>query len=352
MNRILIAGTGKMARNVGARFLWAGLSVHWLARSEQSLAGIEKFATRAIRRATRADPVLQDRVDATCSTLAGRIPAAADAIFESVAEDLSAKRTVVSAIVERAGDRVPVLTNSSSIAPSAIRPGAAGLHFFYPVELTTFAEIIVDGASDAAREVAQGMTRLMGVRSVEETGRGAFAANRCLLPIQNEIFAALEGGVPAHKLDSLSLGDLLPAGQISIMESIGFAVMAPAVSNYVDAMPDEAAWEFGPLIRGLEGWSRSYSISPPPAKAAAGSPGMEVLGERLGALFVNTCLKMIERGEVSADQMDAILRGALGAEKPLREELERIGAGRLAAILGEARRETGRSYYEPSTLLT
>jgi len=352
MNRILIAGTGKMARNVGARFLWAGLSVHWLARSEQSLAGIEKFAARALRRATRADPVLQGRVDATCSTLAGRIPAGADAIFESVAEDLSAKREVVSSILERTGDQVPVLTNSSSIAPSAIRPGAAGLHFFYPVELTAFAEIIIDGSSDAARAAAMGLSRLMGAGFVEENARGAFAANRCLLPVQNEIFATLGGGVAAHKLDSLSLGDLLPAGQISIMESIGFAVMAPAVSNYVDAMPDEAAWEFGPLIRGLEGWSQSWSISPPPAGTCAEPLGTERLGERLAALFANTCLRMIERGEVSAAQMDAILRGALGAEKPLREEVERIGAGRLAAILGEARRETGRSYYEPSTLLT
>ena len=187
MNRILVAGTGKMARNVGARFLWAGVSVHWLARSEQSLAVIEKFAARAIRHATRADPILEGRVDATCSTLSGKIPAGSDAIFESVAENLTAKREVILGIAERAGAHVPVLTNTSSIPPSSIRPDAAGLHFFYPVELTNFAEIIVDGASDAAREAAMGLTRLMGVHSVEETGSGAFAANRCLLPIQNEV---------------------------------------------------------------------------------------------------------------------------------------------------------------------
>lgn len=352
MDRILIVGTGKMARNVGARLLWAGLSVHWLARSEQSLDAMEKFAARAVRRAIRADSLLEGRIGATYSTLSGKIPEGFDAIFESVAEDLEAKREVVSAILERAPAGVPVLTSSSSILPSRIRPGAAGLHFFYPVEVTAFAEIVVDGTSDAARETALGLTRLMGVRSVEEDGRGAFAANRCLLPVQNELFEALASGAKSLKLDSLPLGELLPTGQISIMESIGHAVMAPAVSNYVDAMTDEEAADYGPLLRGLEGWSRHWSISPPPALGHALPQGAQDLGRRLEALFMNTCLRIIDRGEVTFAEMEAILQGALGAERGLAEEVARIGAERLAGVLREARLETGRSYFEPSTLLT
>ena len=57
-NKILILGSGKMARDLGLAFLRKGARVTWISRSADRLEALQTFVLKRIRRFKKLEPDL------------------------------------------------------------------------------------------------------------------------------------------------------------------------------------------------------------------------------------------------------------------------------------------------------
>lgn len=214
MTRVVVAGSGRMGRDVGVTLAARGLHVTWLSRDAERLARLRERTERRARRAGGTVAYTLEMPDA-------------DVLIEAVEEDADTKRAVLAALAPRAG---LVLTNTSSFLPETLHPRAVAMHFFAPVELTGVVELI--RGDDAARAFAAAA----GLRVVEETAESAFLANRLLLPLQEAAFRLLRAGADPVAVDDASRSDLLPIGVLTLMDHIGLPVLAAATHTYASRM--------------------------------------------------------------------------------------------------------------------
>ncbi|NOZ00813.1 MAG: hypothetical protein GXP54_02860, partial [Deltaproteobacteria bacterium] len=219
--RILIAGAGKMARNVGFFLLRRGMDVVWADRERDWLAALEKRIGKDLRRLDFIDGETTTGKASFFSADDGGLPEC-DCLIETIEEDAPAKRAIIKALRERIVEGGPLLTNSSSILPGELGKGVAGAHFFYPVDMTGFVEAIFDEATDGNERVqVLGFLRSLDLDVIEQGPANAFAANRLFLPVQNECFKAVMAGVAPNLVDRASVSEALPAGTLAMMDSIG-----------------------------------------------------------------------------------------------------------------------------------
>ena len=81
---------------------------------------------------------------------------------------------------------------------------------FNPVELTGVVEIIGDNGSGAS------FARSFGLQTIIQNKDNAFAANRLLLPLQNEVFRAFGNSFTVAQINEASQSPLLPFGAFSL----------------------------------------------------------------------------------------------------------------------------------------
>ena len=117
--RILLAGSGKMARNVGFFLLRGGNDVAWVDRDHQWLLKMEKRIGKDRKRLASVDE--QASPGEASFFLAGEpgIPEC-DVLLETIEEDVEAKRGIIAGLRDHLVDGGLVLTNSSSILPHAL----------------------------------------------------------------------------------------------------------------------------------------------------------------------------------------------------------------------------------------
>lgn len=226
---LAVAGTGKLARNVGLHFFRRGWRVAWLSRSGERAQAARPELAKLVRRLRLVDPALPGD-EAWAVAPVGACPWTADLVVESSVEDRAAKRALAAALEAVAPASAPRLTNSSSILPSDVGPAWLGCHFFYPVELSGFVELIVPGNCDAAP--ARALLAGAGLRAVEQSEAGAFAFNRLLLPLQAAALADLAAGCDPALVEAASATPWTAAGALSTMDGIGLGLVAAAAANY------------------------------------------------------------------------------------------------------------------------
>ncbi len=360
--QIVIAGSGKMARDVGLFFLGRGHAVAWLSRDQDRLATLERWISRRVRR-------LADLLDSWSPGQAAfflvgdpAIPAA-DVFIESINEAEEDKQALLRALDGAIPAEALRLSNSSSILPAVIHPGCAGLHFFYPVEMTGFVEAVFpEGFADDDRRRVLDLLDQSDLECIEQADARAFATNRLLLPVQNECFRALMAGAPAEEVDRASTSPVLPLGQLTLMDTIGLDVIAPAVHNFTARMEPEVAAHYRFLRDGLDqlvaagkqghknrdGLRLGRELPWGGAPSEGSAPRLDRL---LHALFVNTCHHALERGLLAPRELDLALCSLFGWDRSLAEAWAPLEPAEALEALDRAFRRWGAPYLIPARAL-
>lgn len=147
-----LVGGGKMSSEIFKLICEQDLNVVlWMRRPEAAAAGEEELLRKLRRRAKKAGEEgarAQERLRRLTITSDLNALRDVDLIIESVAENREVKLEMFSQLDKVVKPGAILTSNTSSLSPSAIarvtsRPEwCAGLHFFYPVSLLSFVEII------------------------------------------------------------------------------------------------------------------------------------------------------------------------------------------------------------------
>jgi 3-hydroxyacyl-CoA dehydrogenase len=322
--RIAIVGTGRMARDLGAYYLGQGAEVTLAgadpARLDAAFDDLSKRQRRLARAIPEAAPPTPRRL------LLGDPPWEIDVALECTSEARDAKRAACAAARELFAAARIVATNSSSLLPREVFPGGVGAHHFQPAALTRIAEIVSDRESDGAAAAAMcAFVEAHGIAALREDEGNAFAANRLLLPLQNEAFRLLRSGAPAEVVDRLTASPLVPSGQLSLLDGVGLDVVREAVENYAARMPPDGARALEELRRGLDELARlgkrgrkngdGLLVGAPlpwPRRELAAPEG-EVRA-RLFAALCDSCRRMLDSFELGGDELRLVLTRVFGAE--------------------------------------
>ncbi|MCP4640562.1 MAG: hypothetical protein GY851_09020 [bacterium] len=342
-SQILVLGSGKMARNVGAYFMRKGCAVHWASRDPERAVSLAKWVRRARRRLVGLEPALADVPEPAVACIGDGLLPACDFLIECAIEDVQAKQSLLDSVLPRLDGEPIVLSNSSSILPSAIHPDCVGLHFFYPVELTGFVEVVfADSTPSEQRDAVLSLMRTLELTGLEQTEATAFAVNRLPLPLHAECFHALTEGWPRDAVDEATKSDLLPAGQLTVMDAIGVDILLPAARNYVGRLTPETQRDYAALLDGL--------AQPQTSGTMAAGDGAD-LARRFLYTFINACYHSVQVGDLTQDALELVLRGLHDAESSLAAAVEREGRARIASELDELHKATGRGYLAPAAAL-
>lgn len=325
--KVLVAGAGKMARNVGFFLLRRGMDVAWVDRNRDWLDTLEKRIGKDLKRLAFVD---EDAVpgDAGFHVLGDPHIPRGQALLETIEEDREAKRTLIESLKGLVDEPGLVLTNSSSILPGELGRGVTGVHFFYPVDLTGFVEMIGGADSDpGTRQRTLDFLESAGLQVIEQGPENAFAVNRLLLPVQNACIEAVMTGADPRAVDEASVADRLPAGTLSLMDAVGLDTVLAAAGRYVGRMDPEQAGHFTALLQGLEalvamdkrgtknrdgllrGRPLPWTTDPPRPL----EPGF---GPSIAALFDETCRKALESGDLDRGALGLALKGLFGVDYP------------------------------------
>jgi 3-hydroxyacyl-CoA dehydrogenase/enoyl-CoA hydratase/3-hydroxybutyryl-CoA epimerase len=316
----LLAGTGKMARDVGVWLLRKGFHVGFVGRDPAHVAELRRRIEADLRRLEDED------VSVAKAATSFHLPAdplpCADVVLECVVESLDAKRATLDALAGAAKPGALVVSTSSSILPSAIHPRCAVVHFFYPVQLTGFVELIVPAGRPAAP--FQDFVRELGLRPIVQDEARAFAVNRLLLPVQSNCLAALQSGLAPAQVDEASRSRQLPAGQLSLMDAIGLDTLAAAIANYLARMGASDAREHAPLLTGVRELvgmgklgqknSDGFLCGRPLPWTVPGRTVPPAFPGEVADLFRRTCERFIRDGQLTEGDLRLALAGLFGVE--------------------------------------
>jgi 3-hydroxyacyl-CoA dehydrogenase len=357
---ILVLGSGKMARNIGLWFVRHGHVVSMVSSRPDHRDDCSRFMERNFKRlnASAGGSLHMPRVFSHDAIKCGT----PDIVVEATSESLEVKQRCFKEIESGIGPGTLVLSTTSSIIPQHIHPGCIGMHFFYPVELTGFAEIISTVGQDNLDRVTSFASSL-DLSWIIEDEASAFCANRLLLPVQAEAVRLMKRGYAAMDIDSCTVSDLLPMGQLSLIDAVGCETVYASVCNYRAMLPPEERRDYSVLVESLN------------AVVVKGSPDLKNRARLLPAvirengtrsmdqderaqmsksflyLFVNTYCTFLERRIIDGLSLDKILSAVYRSECPVARILAREEGAVIARYCDDAFLSTGLSYFKPSPLL-
>jgi 3-hydroxyacyl-CoA dehydrogenase len=347
---ICIAGSGKVARDTGMYFLKRGHALTWVSASEERIVDLQAWVDKSVRMYMKYSGGAVQQHSASFFLFDELENDTFDVIVECARECADDKQRVFSLFENRITDTTLALSASSSILPSSIHPACFGFHMFFPLEMTSIAELVFPaGTTDVKKEMLLKLCRETGITPIVQNEKNAFAVNRVLLPLQNEVFRALEKGVSAEVVNNASSSALLATGQIDFIRNVGPLVVKASVDNYRARMnPDQgrvfAALSNGLVAMDLPGW---------PSNMGKRLQDEEYAGSKktLYYLFINTCFRLIEENEISAEDLARVLEDVFGADVSLEQALQNEGAQNIADRMFAQHLETGLDYFRPSGLL-
>lgn len=354
--RILMAGTGRMGRDLGLRFLASGLDVAWASRDPARLDALQKRLQRDLRRLA-GDGGAPGRASFLAADGTGGDGAPFDALLESVEEDPEAKRAVLAHWRPRLAPGALVLTNASSILPAELGPDVLGFHGFYPATLTGFCEIVLpDGCPTDLRLRTVALAARAGLTPLVQDGAHAFAVNRLLVPSQDWALRQVMAGADPAEVDAAFVKGWPGFEPLAMMDAIGLRVVAAAVARYRERMGARDAAACAALAEGLRALVQAGKTGAregdgirqgrPLPWPRADVPTADLAGDA-SALFRNTVDRALARGDLDLRGLRLVMLGLFGVQYDAPS-----GAGRSAALRDRCLARaagTGLAYWEPLT---
>jgi 3-hydroxyacyl-CoA dehydrogenase len=347
MSRVLIAGSGRMGRDLGLWLLRQGHQVHWVSRHPSRLEALRAQVERVLRRWQREGSAAGAAAAVTFGTPASLasldVP---DLMIEAVEEEAAAKRAVLAWADVWAPRQPLLLSTTSSFLPRHLHPRCVVTHFFFPVELTGIVEVVWPSAvTGHDRERLHELLRPSRVYVIEQTDRQAFAVNRLLLPAHAECVRLVRLGLAPALADQAAATGLLGVAPLALAQRVGLTTMRAALANYVAVAT--GAEDYHELVQAL-----AEDGDPAPTAAAMGA-GLSLAdaSDVQQAVQLNTCLRFVQEDLISEPDLDWLLPNFYGRASTLATALEPCDRQRLAARLRTLHRQTGRQYFEPAESL-
>jgi 3-hydroxyacyl-CoA dehydrogenase len=316
---ILIAGSGKMACNIGEYFLEKGHPVHWITGSVEQQVRLRQRIAKVRRRAEKFFPDHNRQFNGDCHLLTDTDIPVPDIVIESTSESLQKKKVVFSALSPLLTDQTLLFSNSSSLLPDTLHPNCLGAHFFFPVMLTGLIELIIPDTctkqrcNDSIRFFQQN-----GYDIFVQKKQNAFLINRLLLPLQAACLQALQEGYPALLVEKASQSELIGWGQLSMMESIGFDLLYAAAANYRDFSETATTVDIDRFLSGLEKLQQRKKERKKTTDSIPLDPDLlwttnEIrantyhgLQQHLGDTLRKSCAQALYRHQINLDQLQLV----------------------------------------------
>ena len=242
-HRIVVIGSGRMARGIAAALIGTHFSVAMVSRSLSRA----RVAARDVARRAGSD----NSPDA--HKMAAEAFLDADVVIESVIENEDAKRRVLAQSEEWVVENALIATNTSSISVESLaermeRPDRFfGLHFLNPADLTAVVEVApTSSTSSASLDRAVRLVRRLGKDPLVVRGDvPGFIWNRLQFALIREALWLLENGVAdSDAIDRAVTHGLAPrwlaAGPLATVDLGGPAVFRAAAENLFPELADGA----------------------------------------------------------------------------------------------------------------
>jgi len=251
---VAVIGEGKMGTSIFYSLFNRSYSLYWIVSQDANLEKLQQAFEKKVHRALKTGIMNQDEHDVilqqTIITLHLNDAFDSDLVIEAIPEELSAKQTLfrtLDNIIKPAGI---LASNSSSIAPSKLFTGTArderiiGIHYFYPVPIKDFVELIsTSKTASGVIELTEFFLTKTGKSILKLNESNSFILNRLFLNIQNEAFKLTEHGKASEEqVDLLVKEHLFPIGIFEFMDSVGIDTMHAAVLNYISDYPNPDAY--------------------------------------------------------------------------------------------------------------
>lgn len=214
MNKVVILGTGIMARGIAAGFLAAGMPVVLLGRTRERTAGFVDECRRIAAgtnaaSGTNASPGAGSvRANAIADCASGSIEdwddwSGVELVIETVAEDLELKRGLFAQLDRRVPPGIAIGSNSSSYPISRISQDLAtrermlGVHYFMPAQVVPLVEVVLGAHSDPelAERVCALYRRIGKSPVLVRKDIPGFLANRIQHALMREALALIDSGI-------------------------------------------------------------------------------------------------------------------------------------------------------------
>jgi 3-hydroxyacyl-CoA dehydrogenase len=245
-NVVVLGANGAMGSGSGAVFAAAGIPTVFLARTKDKA---EAGRTRA-ESMVKSTAISRFITTGTYDEDLERAVAAADLVFEAVAEDLETKKTFFAKVDKAKKADAIIATVSSGLSIAAMCAGQSdsfkknflGIHFFNPPTMIVGCELIPHVGTDPAvtafvRDLLAGS---LGREVIETADTPAFAGNRVGFKVLNEVAQlAEEHGVAfMDQLVGPHSGRAMPP--LVTVDFVGWDVHKAIVDNLYANTKDEA----------------------------------------------------------------------------------------------------------------
>lgn len=230
---ILIVGSGTMGQGVAVLLLSRKCNITLIVRNLEAVSNVQEMVNKAITRLARRSKIDIDVDDAVTRLNVVTAPTEKskyDLVFEAVAEDLNAKKSVIAEYKAYVTPETIWATNTSSLSITDMSASYShpekfiGLHFFNPVANMELVEVIPSMlTSEETISRCWDFCSQMGKQSVRVEDSPGFIVNRLLIPMINEAVGILESRVATvEEIDSaMKLGAHHPLGPLALADLIG-----------------------------------------------------------------------------------------------------------------------------------
>ncbi|OYO05162.1 3-hydroxyacyl-CoA dehydrogenase [Enemella evansiae] len=357
-------------------FARAGLTVRGIEYNDQALergrAILQKSTDRAVaKEKLTADEqtALLGRIEFTTDTAAGVTDA--DLVIEAVNENLELKTSIFQTIDEAAPKTAILASNTSSLSVTAIAAAVAdpsrvlGVHFFNPAPVQTLVELIrTVHTSDQTIQRMADLLRGLGKSPIVCGDRAGFIVNALLVPYLGSAIRLYENGFcTREELDQAMVEQAgYPMGPLTLTDLVGNDVTLAVLERMYDESKDRltappsllrqlvtAGWHGRKSGRGFYSYAAEGADDPGPVPPPRGSRAGE-LPDRLVAEYLNNCLRMVEVGYASVDDIDTGMVEGCRMPPPF-EVLATLGPKHVLDVQRRTFDETAEPGHRPALLL-
>lgn len=241
INVIGVVGEGKMGSSVFYHFLGHGFEMRWLV---SEMADVGKIYRQVVRKSARIDSgiaVAKPEISVHPEILSG-----CDLVIEAIPEEIGVKKKLFLTLDKILEQNVIITSNSSSILPSSLcptmirAPKFCGLHFFYPLNIKQFTEIITTNyTSTETCNTLESLLERTGFLSLLLQEKQSFILNKILLEVQNEAWHIVDSGqCTFYQLDKIVGEHLFPSAIFSMIDHIGIDILSVSIKNYIASYPN------------------------------------------------------------------------------------------------------------------
>ena len=373
---VAMIGLGTMGAGIAEVFARAGLAVRGIEYNDEALdrgrAILQKSTDRAVAKeklTAEEQTALLDRIEFTTDTAAGVTDA--DLVIEAVNENLELKTTIFQAVDAAAPKTAILASNTSSLSVTAIAAAVAdpsrvlGVHFFNPAPVQTLVELIrTVHTSEATLNRMADLLRGLGKSPIVCGDRAGFIVNALLVPYLGSAIRLYENGFcTREELDQTMVEQAgYPMGPLTLTDLVGNDVTLAVLERMYDETKDRltappsllrqlvtAGWNGRKANRGFYSYAPEGTEDPGPVPPPRGSRAGE-LPDRLIAEYLNNCLRMVETGYASADDIDTGMVEGCRMPPPF-EVLATLGPKHVLDVQRRTFDETAEPGHRPALLL-